>query len=135
MKKIFFITLVVAAITSIATPPKLTAPVVKNSVTIDDNAIIINNNDEMEIAVEANQQDVLISGNNNMIKISGTCKNVLITGKGNDVEIDSVNQIIIKGNYNFVSWLATQNTTGKPIITDNGGYNNVGKRSSDAQKK
>lgn len=128
MKRIFLFAMTFGTIISIATPPKPTTPIAKNAVAIDENALIINNNDDKKMVVEANNQDVLIAGKNNVIKITGTCKTVLITGEDNDVEIDSVEQIVIKGNYNFVSWIATQNPTEKPIIKDTGGYNNVGKR-------
>jgi hypothetical protein len=135
MKKILIISFIVGTLNTNATPPKLTAPISKNLVTLDENAIIINDNEELELNIVADNQDILIAGNNNMINIEGVCKKILITGKGNDVNIKSVDEIHIKGNNNFVSWESTSNSTQKPLIKDLGGYNNIGKRSADIQQK
>jgi hypothetical protein len=44
------------------------------------------------------------------------------------VNINTVNEILVKGNYNFISWEKSSNANGKPLISDKGGYNNVGQR-------
>jgi hypothetical protein len=74
-------------------------------------------------------------GNNNNIVINGLCNKLIITGKGNDVEVDTIADIIINGNYNFVSWKNTTNKNDQANIKDFGSYNNIGKRSADALKK
>lgn len=91
------------------------------------------NNLEKEITL--NGQDVLISGKDNKITIKGLIGKITITGKDNDVVIESVNQIIISGNGNFVSWEKTSNGNQKPNILDKGGYNNVGRKSGNALDK
>jgi len=135
MKKILIISFIVGALNATATPPKLTAPISKNLVTLDENAIIINDSEELELNIVADNQDILIAGNNNLINIEGVCKKILITGKGNDVEVDTTTDIIITGNYNFVSWKNTTNKNDQASIKDSGSYNNIGKRSADAIKK
>jgi hypothetical protein len=92
-----------------------------------------NSNKEEEFAVDG--KDVLISGNNNKITITGNVGKILITGKDNDITIVAVNEIVITGNGNFVSWEKTNTSSAKPIIQDKGGYNNVEKRSGNAQTK
>ena len=90
---------------------------------------------KLEKEITLNGQDVLISGNDNKITIKGLIGKITITGKDNDLVIESVNQIIISGNGNFVSWEKTSNGNQKPNITDKGGYNNVGRKSGNALDK
>ncbi len=82
-----------------------------------------------------NGKDVLVSGNENKLNITGSVGKILITGKNNDITIGSVKEIIISGNTNFVSWEKSDNSEGKPVIQDKGGYNNIEKRSGNAQTK
>ena len=91
------------------------------------------NNKDEEIIVEG--KDVILSGDDNRLTFKGTIGKILITGKNNDITIESVNQIMIPGNGNFVSWEKSSNANGKPIIQDKGGYNNVERRSGDAQDR
>lgn len=80
-------------------------------------------------------KDILLSGSNNKLTITGNVGKILITGKNNDITIVSVNEITITGSGNFVSWEKTNNTVAKPTIIDKGGYNNVEKRSGNAQTR
>lgn len=88
--------------------------------------------------VESNKEEelsfsgglLLISGNENKLTITGILDKIILTGKNNDVTIVSVNTIILTGNGNFVSWEKTSNNKSNPVIQDNGGYNNIGKRSN-----
>ncbi len=89
------------------------------------------NNKEEEIAVDG--KDVVISGHDNKLNFTGKIGKLIITGKNNDITTQSVVQILVTGNGNFVSWEKAPN--GKPIVSDKGGYNNIEKRSSDAQNR
>ena len=91
------------------------------------------NNKEDEVTIDG--KDVFISGNDNRLTFKGTIGKIIITGKDNDILIESVNQIIVSGNGNFVSWEKSTNASSKPIIQDKGGYNNIEKRSSDAMDR
>jgi hypothetical protein len=132
MKQLYlFVFLFVTIINSKSNPPT-----VKNSIgTIAENAIIIHDNEVMDIVIKVSAQDVVVMGNNNNIVINGLCNKLMITGKGNDVEVDTTTDIIITGNYNFVSWKNTTNKNDQASIKDSGSYNNIGKRSADAIKK
>jgi hypothetical protein len=132
MKQLYlFVFLFVTIINSKSNPPT-----VKNSIgTIAENAIIIHDNEVMDIVIKVSAQDVVVMGNNNNIVINGLCNKLMITGKGNDVEVDTTTNIIITGNYNFVSWKNTTNKNDQASIKDSGSYNNIGKRSADAIKK
>ena len=89
----------------------------------------------LEKEITLNGQDVLISGNDNKITIKALIGKITITGKDKDDVIESVNQIVITGNGNFVSWEKTSNGNQKPNILDKGGYNNVGRKSGNALDK
>lgn len=91
------------------------------------------NDKEEEINIDG--KDIYIIGNNNRLTITGNVNKILITGKDNDITIVAVDKITITGSGNFVSWEKTNTTNKKPIIQDNGGYNNVAKRSGNAQTK
>jgi hypothetical protein len=132
MKQLYlFVFLFVTIINSKSNPPT-----VKNSIgTIAENAIIIHDNEVMDIVIKVSAQDVVVMGNNNNIVINGLCNKLMITGKGNDVEVDTTTDIIITGNYNFVSWKNTTNKNDQASIKDSGSYNNIGKRSADTIKK
>ncbi len=108
----------------------------KNTITqnISSDAIrYANNKKEEEIILDG--KDIIISGSDNKLNFKGTIGIILITGNNNDITIESVNQINLPGNGNFVSWEKSTNASGKPKIQDKGGYNNVGKRSNNAFDK
>lgn len=88
-------------------------------------------NKEDEVNVDG--KDILVSGSNNKLTITGNVGKILISGKDNDITIVAVNEIVITGNGNFVSWEKTNSSAVKPVIQDKGGYNNVEKRSRNAQ--
>jgi hypothetical protein len=122
-----------------ANPPKKSTPVKaikKQAVILNDAADALNynkSNATEEMVIEG--KDVLISGNENKLTITGTVGKILITGKNNDITIVAVNEIKITGSGNFVSWEKTNNNKPKPEIQDKGGYNNIEKRSGNAQTK
>ena len=80
-------------------------------------------------------KDLLISGNDNKLTIIGKINKVFISGNNNDITIVAVNEIEVTGNGNFVSWEKTNNNNPKPFVQDKGGYNNIEKRSGNAQTK
>lgn len=129
---IFLITtgsLVLKANTANIKPPNSAA-----LIAVSETAIKYTGNDFDE-EVQVDGQEVLISGNNNKLTIKGKATTLVITGKDNDIVIESVNDIVITGNGNFVSWEKSQLHSGKPTVKDTGGYNNVGKKSGDALNK
>ncbi len=102
--------------------------------TVSADAIKFEGSDKEE-EIKADGKDIHISGNGNKLTITGSAAHVLITGKDNDIAIQSVNEITVTGNGNFVSWEKTGNGNAKPVVQDKGGYNNVGKKSGDALNK
>lgn len=91
------------------------------------------NGKEEEITTDA--KILMVSGNENKLSVKGKVDKLIISGKDNDITISSVNQIVISGSSNFVSWESSENTSGKPVVQDKGGYNNVGKKSGEALNK
>ena len=146
MKKqtLLFGTLMIAAVT-FANPPKKTTTktavkkttVAKTSTAtpqVAADAVKFDKaNTTEEFAVDG--KDVLISGNDNKLTITGNVAKIWITGKNNDITIVAVNEITITGSGNFVSWEKSNYSGAKPVIQDKGGYNNVEKRSGNAQTK
>lgn len=109
-----------------------TKPVVVSDIAADA-FIFSDSNKEEEINLTG--KDVVLSGNDNKLTFTGVMGNIQITGKNNDITIVSVKKIVITGSGNFVSWEKSDNASGKPFIQDKGGYNNVEKRSGNAQTK
>jgi len=79
-----------------------------------DTSVLRMEESNLEKELTLNDKDVVIAGNDNKITIHGY--------------VEKLSEIYIKNDYNFVSWQATPNKSGKPIISDKGGYNNIGKR-------
>jgi uncharacterized protein (UPF0333 family) len=133
---LFFFLIVISVISIHAEEPKksktTTKPVVVSDIAADA-FIFSNSNKEEEINLTG--KDVLLSGNDNKLTFTGVMGNIQITGKNNDITIVSVKKIVITGSGNFVSWEKSDNASGKPFIQDKGGYNNVEKRSGNAQTK
>lgn len=98
-------------------------------------AYTITGNDAEDKTINTDYEKVVITGNNNKIKLTGKYTEVIVTGKDNDIEIVSVNKIVVSGKGNFISWEKSTTATGKPSVQDTGGYNNVGKKSGDAMDK
>ena len=115
------------------TTTKTTKPIAAKPQVAADAIKFENSNKEEELSVDG--KDILISGSNNKLTIIGNVGKILITGKDNDISIVAVNEIVITGSGNFVSWEKTNSSSVKPIIQDKGGYNNVEKRSGNAQTK
>lgn len=89
---------------------------------------IIISEDSKHITIEADGENVLVTGSNNQIEILGNVVNLRITGNYNDVDIDTIKSIEITGHYNFVAWRYGPDAHKEPTVVDKGGYNNVGKR-------
>lgn len=109
-----------------------TKPVIVSDIAADA-FLFSDSNKEEEINLTG--KDVVLSGNDNKLTFTGVMGNIQITGKNNDITIVSVKKIVITGSGNFVSWEKSDNASGKPFIQDKGGYNNVEKRSGNAQTK
>ena len=109
-----------------------TKPVVVSDIAADA-FLFSDSNKEEEINLTG--KDVVLSGNDNKLTFTGVMGNIQITGKNNDITIVSVQKIVITGSGNFVSWEKSDNASGRPFIQDKGGYNNVEKRSGNAQTK
>ncbi len=115
------------------TAKKTTVAKVAPAVAIADDAIKFDKS-SAEDAIEANDNEILISGNDNKLTITGNVSKILITGKNNDITLTVVNEIIVIGSGNFVSWEKSSIADKNPVVQDKGGYNNIGKRSGNAQK-
>lgn len=134
-----FVFISMALLNVTANPPKKTTTVkpIKQQIVISnvaDDAVKYNKSNTTEEIV-VNGKDVVISGNGNKLTINGEINKVLITGKNNDITFVAVNEIEITGTGNFVSWEKTNNNKPKPAIQDKGEYNNIAKRSGNAQTK
>lgn len=149
IKTVFFSLNIIASTFTFANPPKSTtkkSTTAKKDITIKtakptsttpsigpDAIKFEKSNTTENIVVDG--KDILLAGNDNKLTITGNVGKILITGKNNDITIVAVNEITITGSGNFVSWEKTNNTNAKPIIQDKGGYNNVEKRSGNAQTR
>ena len=133
MEKNFFVLFVLMGLLLFSTPPKTSISPVKTTdlTKVSEDAILIGDSNSDQ-GIQAEGKDILISGDKNTIHFTGICQKLVITGKYNDIDVDTVSAIVITGNYNFVSWKLGTNAKAKPVITDKGGYNNVGKRSGQA---
>ncbi|MCB0507557.1 MAG: DUF3060 domain-containing protein [Chitinophagales bacterium] len=106
-----------------------------NKTTSNDNKTYTIDSSDLSKTIELSGENVVVSGNNNKIQINGEVKTLTISGENNEIDVESAKAIVITGDYNFVSWKKSNNTSGKPTISDKGGYNNVGKKASDALDK
>lgn len=118
-----------------STPPTVTKEISTSSKVSKTEKIYKIEQSNVEQEIVLNEQDVLLSGSDNKIHIKGTVANITITGKNNEVDLESVNSILLSSDFNFVSWQTSTNKSGKPIVTDKGGYNNVGKKSANSLQK
>lgn len=101
--------------------------------TIQDLKMLFYNSQEDTIHVD--NQDIVLTSKNSTLYFVGNMNKITIKGNMNDIYIDGVNEIEIVGNNNFIEWKSSDNANGKPIVKDKGGYNNVGKFSTDAMNK
>ena len=90
---------------------------------------------DKEDTLDVDGKDILIAGNNNKLVLTGNANKLLVTGKDNDLEVASVKEITVSGNGNFIAWEHSGNASGKPLVKDSGGYNNIGKKSGNALNK
>ena len=127
---IFFFSVTVCMAQNNPTKPK-SKPV---SISIAADAINYAGSDK-EDTLDADGKDVLIAGNNNKLVLTGNANKLLVTGKDNDLEVASVKEITVSGNGNFIAWERSGNASGKPLVKDSGGYNNIGKKSGNALNK
>lgn len=125
MRKLGLLFFTFFALIVIAGPPEIPEPKVKNATILDAQTIIINLNEDDNIQENANHQDILISGISNKINIKGNCKKVLISGMDNEIILDTVQEIILKGNRNTLTWNYSKLPDNKPIITDKGFQNKI----------
>jgi hypothetical protein len=68
----------------------------------------------------ADQSPVAVSGNNNVIEITGKASVLTVRGNNNQVSIDGVARVIFKGSNNVVSY-----KTGDNPLTTSSGFNNI----------
>lgn len=125
MKKVGLLFFIFCVLIIFAAPPEILEPKVKNATILDAQTIIINLNEDDNIYEYANNQDIHISGISNRINIKGNCKKVLISGADNEIILDTVQEIILKGNNNILTWNYSKLPDNKPIITDKGSQNKI----------
>ncbi len=65
-------------------------------------------------------EDVVITGNDNTLTISGSCRNVSVTGNNNHLVLAQAQTISLPGHDNVVTW-----KTGSPKLTNGGGNNHA----------
>jgi len=71
-----------------------------------------------------NNTKLTVAGNNNTLVILGTSPALVVTGNGNNIKIQSVDQIEIAGSNNTITWSAGASTD-LPKITDQGTGNKI----------
>ncbi len=69
---------------------------------------------------------VMISGGQNVMTITGACRQIMINGNGNQVTSDAAIEIVMNGDKNNVQYSRFVNGK-RPIIKDNAGGNTVEK--------
>ncbi len=132
MKYILILTLTVTVCMAQNSPSKSKPKPI--SIVLGDDAVNYAGSDK-EDTLDVDGKDVLIAGSNNKLVLTGNANKLLVSGKDNDIEVASVKEITVSGSGNFISWERSGNASGKPVVKDTGGYNNVGKKSGNALNK
>lgn len=152
MKKVWIVSMLllvsVMAFTQKSAPSKSTAkkvspakhksPASKASTVnsnIPANAFHFKESEKQDAEIEGNYAAIVVEGDHNKITVSDGTSKIFVKGKGNDISMVSADYIEITGDGNFVSWEKSANASGKPVVLDKGGYNNVGKRTGEALDK
>jgi hypothetical protein len=102
---------------------------------IPENAYYYKESGKQDGVIDSKYPAIVIEGSNNRINIADGNTMIFVKGKKNDINMISADYIEITGDDNFVSWQVSNNASGKPVIKDKGGYNNVGKRTTGALNK
>lgn len=71
-----------------------------------------------------NNVKLTVAGNNNTLVILGTSPALVVTGSGNNIKIQSVDQIEVSGGNNTIVWSAAVSQD-LPAIKDIGKGNNI----------
>lgn len=71
-----------------------------------------------------NNTKLTVAGSNNTLVILGTSPALVVTGSGNNIKIQSVDQIEIAGSNNTIVW-SSGATQDLPKITDQGSGNKI----------
>jgi hypothetical protein len=102
---------------------------------IPDNAYYYKESGKQDAVIDSKYPAIVIEGSNNRINIADGNTMIFVKGKKNDINMISADYIEITGDDNFISWQVSNTASGKPVIKDKGGYNNVGKRTTGALNK
>jgi Protein of unknown function (DUF3060) len=77
-----------------------------------------------DLTLQCRGREVQIAGSNNIVRLTGSCRNVTIGGAGNTVTVEAALAISTPGARNTVTWLA--GASGKmPKIADQGSENKI----------
>lgn len=117
------------------TKSKQTTTKTQQSAAIPDDAYYFKDNNNKTATITTAYKTIVVTGDGNHIDIGDGNGVIFVKGKNNDINMKTADYIEVTGDGNFVSWEASKSPTGKPVVLDKGGYNNVGKRASGALNK
>lgn len=69
-------------------------------------------------------QNVTLSGNDNRLELTGLCPRVILNGSDNVVNVESVQEITLRGSNNQITWFAA-GAGETPLVTEQGTDNQV----------
>ncbi len=72
----------------------------------------------------AQGEHLTLNGTNDEVEISGECGSLTVIGSNNDIEIDKVDAIIVRGSNNSVFW-ESGSTRSPPTVSQTGMYNEI----------
>jgi hypothetical protein len=100
----------------------------KQTATVDcakDKAVIVSGN-EATITLTGVCDSVMVSGNKATVK--GSAKKVVVSGNENTAELDVVDNLLVSGNSNTVSYKASSDPKKKTKVSNPGNKNKVAKK-------
>lgn len=76
------------------------------------------------LKIPADGQPVFVTGNDNVVVVTGDCPRLNVGGKNNYIDIEAVGEIVVSGSANTVRWSAGRNGD-TPTVKTTGNANTV----------
>jgi len=100
--------------------------IVQADLSLDGDKITINGYGQKRSVACAKLNRVMVSGGQNVITVTGACRQIMVNGNGNQITSDASIEIVMNGDGNTVYYSRYVNGK-RPIITDNAGGNTIEK--------
>jgi len=100
--------------------------IVQADLSLDGDKIRMNGYGQKRSVACAKLNRVMVSGGQNVITVTGACRQIMVNGNGNQITSDASIEIVMNGDGNTVYYSRYVNGK-RPIITDNAGGNTIEK--------